>query len=612
MRVLAYWLLVLACLPIAVEAQLTTKGASQISVGQGNVAPQEPRNDGLGGSNGPVAPPNGDFVVFSSRASNLSNTPDTNESFDIYRHSPSTGIQLISLSQSNAAPAGPLNYGSFSPAVSPVLSDGSYAVAFASDATDLVPNYKSGGLTTNPPQIYVRFPASGLTVLVSKRATHTDNQGANAQSDQPTITITGQSPNKFAVCFRSYATDITNSGVNRNEHSNIYCTQITLNANGQASVDPILEITQANDGNLDNPVLSGNGKFLAFSSAATIITGIQNGEDQIYLYEFRRPSSPFTLISKDSSGGPSVSHSTEPSLSFSGETVTFKAANNGSIKGLENNTKDILVQYDARTGAYFQLNTNAANEKSNGDLGSGKVDPRGRFAVFSDNGTNLTGTPESSNGKYQTYLKDLKSGRIIRTSVTAADVNVAGDDDSGKREGNYQPLPITLGGGGYNSRTVFASFISMARNFGGPGAPFSFNDPYTYFPYLFKTSIILPPRPLVRRAPLEAPPDLAIIKRRKKNLFDIRIDLQKFTLSQEATATLRTTLEASSSARTQYTIEIKKAGSKKRITRIVSRNTATIRKLSAGRYTIRYRVSGKINKKTVRSSYSPKATLVIS
>lgn len=611
-RVLLCSLVLSALFPALVQAQLTTTGAVQISVGQGNTAPQEPFTGGFGGSNAPVAPPNGNFVVFSSRASNLSSTTDTNGVFDIYRYTEVGTTELISVATSNTAPSGQLSYGSFSPAVSPMFVDGSYAVAFASDATDLVANYKAGGVSSPVPQIFVRFPTVGLTVLISKPAGRTDNQGANDRSDQPTITITGNSPKRYAVCFRSYATNITNSGNNRNFHPNIFCTQVTLSDAGEASVDTISEIKQSPDGSLENPVLSGDGKFLVFSSSATILPGVKNGETQIYRYQFQKPTDAFTLISKTAADAPNTQDSSEPSISFAGESITFKTQANGAIKGLENNAKAILVLYNAKTGVHTQLNTNAANEASNGEVGSGRIDPRTRFAVFSDNGTNLSGTPESSNGKYQTYLKDLKSGKVIRTSVTAADTQVAGDDDSGKRDEDYQAFPITIGGVGYNSRSIFTSFISVARNFGGPGAPSKLDKPYTYIPYLFSSDVTLPPRTLFRNAPLETPPDVTITKRRTDGSVDIRLDLQSFTLSEENSASLERILQASSGARAKYTIEIKKAGSKKRTIRVTSRNSATIRKLSAGRYTIRYRVSGTIKKKTVKSRYSAKATVVIS
>jgi hypothetical protein len=71
-------------------------------------------------------------------------------------------------------------------------------------------------------------------------------------------------------------------------------------------------------------------------------------------------------------------------------------------------------------------------------------------------------------------------------------------------------------------------------------------------------------------------------------------------------------LLASQKARLTYEIEIRKAGSTKRITRVSSRNTTTVRKLSPGRYTVRYRVVATKGSKKIQSRTSPAASISLS
>jgi hypothetical protein len=63
-----------------------------------------------------------------------------------------------------------------------------------------------------------------------------------------------------------------------------------------------------------------------------------------------------------------------------------------------------------------------------------------------------------------------------------------------------------------------------------------------------------------------------------------------------------------SGARIKYEVEIRKSGSKQRINRVSSRNVVTVRKLTAGSYTVRYRVAATKGSKTIRSKTSPTAS----
>jgi hypothetical protein len=68
---------------------------------------------------------------------------------------------------------------------------------------------------------------------------------------------------------------------------------------------------------------------------------------------------------------------------------------------------------------------------------------------------------------------------------------------------------------------------------------------------------------------------------------------------------------ASKGIRVRYEVEIRKAGSKQRITRVSSRNVVTVRKLEPGKYTVRYRVTATNGKKTIRTRQSPPTGVVI-
>jgi hypothetical protein len=133
-------------------------------------------------------------------------------------------------------------------------------------------------------------------------------------------------------------------------------------------------------------------------------------------------------------------------------------------------------------------------------------------------------------------------------------------------------------------------------------------------PNVFRTSIT-PPKPKVKRnAPIEAPPDVRITSVLPGGKgASVTIIMQEFEARSSAlrASSLSFEAQASKSARVRYSIEIKNTASRKRITRVTSRNTATIRKLAPGRYTVRYRVSKTLGKKTTKTQFSPTTSLEI-
>ena len=179
------------------QGGFTTTGATQISIGRNNDGPSE-------GSVAAVSPPNGDFVVFASKADNLVPN-DTNFLSDVFLYTPGKPIELVSVvANSGQVPSG----ASTAPAVSPVLPDGSYAIAFVSDATDIVPGYSPQ--TGNSKQVYIRLPKTNETLLVSAAPNTTGGPGqtgANAHCERVSITAL-PNPNRYVIAFQSLSSNL--------------------------------------------------------------------------------------------------------------------------------------------------------------------------------------------------------------------------------------------------------------------------------------------------------------------------------------------------------------------------------------------------------------------
>ncbi len=601
-------------LPSSAIAAPSTTGAKQLSVGVNGAAPT------LGGATEPAACPNANILVFTSPADNLvPNQQDQNFSTDIYQYAPSTGLSLISVAATTGqAPAqASVNSGSSAPAISPVAPDGTYAVAFTSDATDLVEGYVNARATTNRSQIYLRLPKTGQTLLISRGvrvdppivgalessrvAPRAVNEiGGNDESVQPAVTLIGTSPTRYLVAFRSFATNFSTTEFQA-LYANIYTVQVTVASSGTTITSPLPLLPSLN-GELGNPVFSGDGRYIVFTSTATVIPGISSAEQQIYAYD--RKAKKFELISRTSSGQPGNDSSDRPSISYLGNFISFRTTASDIIP--LNNTSKAFVLFNRRTKAFSQLNTSASGSPSNGLGYHGQIHPNGKYFVFSDDGTNLVASSTGAQALIQTYYKDLSSGFVLPVSVDAG--GSTGNDSSGGSlfDSSFERPAVAMGSSGFSAAEPYASFISRAENLVQAG-PLPEVDPF-----LYRSDIVVERPRLAKNAPIESPPDVTIKRLRAQGKgADITITFQLFDLDTSAFRSQEVSAAASSKVRIKYQLEIRKAGSKQQILRTISKNKVTINKLSPGRYSIRYRALGLYRKKTIRSKYSPKASLVV-
>jgi hypothetical protein len=590
--------------PTRTHAQggFTTTGASQLSIGINNVAATNKSFE-------PVSPPNGDLVVFASNADNLV-ANDTNNASDVFQYSPGQPIQLISVVATTGQ--APMTGASAEPAISPLLPDGSYAVAFVSNATDIVPDYREPPQAPNgnPRQVYIRLPKTNETLLVSGgiSSTGTSGQvGANAECDQVSITAL-PNPNRYIVAFRSSAGNLESPpSPNQLANKTIFLVVLTTES-GKTTITTPPQGARAPDhslyeGDLNSPSISGDGRWIAFNSSAPIL-GATNGFQQVYL--FNRASKTLRLVTRNPQGDMGNADSRGTSVSFQAEKVAFITEATNLLPGSQGNRK--AYQFEPSTKTFIHVSASSTKEASNGNAFSIRMSPNGRLAVFSDSGTNLV-ADNVTNNKIQTYIKDTSSGSIIRTSVTAA--GLAGDGDSGGSSLTSGPPTgpaLAFGGLGFNSRTIFANFRSAAQNLTAVGTS---SDSLTN---VFR-STVTPPKPkLVRNAPIEAPPDVVIDKTLTNGKgARVTITLQEFEdITSSATALEAEGSSALANTKIKYSLEIRKVGARQQIFRTLTRNRVTISKLSPGKYAIRYRVTKTSGKTVIKSGYSAKQSLDIS
>ena len=262
----------------------------------------EPANDR---SRLPALSGDGRFVAFVSWADNL--TPGADRG--IYRHDLQTRqTELVSKNLSGE----PTGYGGWSPALS---HDGRY-LAFVSRASDLVPSDTNGFSDV--------FVWDAQLDSLERVSVSTAGQQGNDDSDGDDyfrfrVGSVSISADGRCVAFTSWASNLVAGDTNERADVFIHDRQtasterVSLAGSGAQA-----------DGRSGSPALSGNGRYIAFSSTATnLVPSDTNGHEDIFVRD--RFAGTTERISVNTNGDGANSFSWLPAISADGRRVAFRS-----------------------------------------------------------------------------------------------------------------------------------------------------------------------------------------------------------------------------------------------------------------------------------------------
>jgi len=235
---------------------------------------------------------------FSAMLSSIGLTPgDTNGVHDVYVYDRLTEtFERVSV----AADGGLANGASERPSIS---GDGRY-VAFASAATNLVPGDTNGAV-----DVFVRDRQTGTTVRASVGP---GGAQVNGTSREPVLSADGSAVAFVSTAFQLVADDA-------NGAADIFVRDLVASTTTRASVR-----TGGGEADLasSGPVLSGDGRIVAFtSSASNLVAGDTNGAPDVFVHD--RTSGVTERVSVSSTGGEGDGDSFGAALSFDGRFVAF-------------------------------------------------------------------------------------------------------------------------------------------------------------------------------------------------------------------------------------------------------------------------------------------------
>jgi Tol biopolymer transport system component len=365
-------------------------------------------NDSLGISN------DGRFVAFTSKATNL--VPgDTNNAADVFlRDNVNRTLILVSVNLAG----GPANGASGSPTMS---GDGRY-VAFSSLATNLTIDVVPAGKM----QVYVRDLQSGTTALVSRAS------GATGLiSDQDCINPKISNDGVYVVfeTTSNILDGVVAGGDDNDAFSDIYRRK-WIDGTAAFPTDLISFASTFNSGaankgnnNSTQPCVSGDGRFVAFVSAATNLVSTSqdggpdtNGQTDVFVRDTQTFRTVRCSVEFVGANMALTALCRSPAISLDGQLVTFSSLAGTLHPSAQEQTPNIFL----RSWNGLSPFTEVLSVHTSGATGGANCN----FPSISGDGTKIAWqSPSSSlvngdsNGVEDVFVRDRVTLQTTRQSV---------------------------------------------------------------------------------------------------------------------------------------------------------------------------------------------------
>ena len=256
-------------------------------------------------------------------------------------------------------------------------------VAFIAAASNLVT-----GDTNGQCDDFVRDRAAGTTVRVSVPDRATGQTQANAFSGAPSSSANGR-----IVAFSSDATNLTVGG----------STPGVFVHDGQSGAT--VQIAAPLGGTASAPSISADGRFVAFVAPAAEVAAV-------WVYD--RLARTYDLVSVGLSGERPDGDSSTPSISDDGAVVSFVSSATNLVPGDTNGLKDVFVR-DRLARTTERASVSTSGDQANGKSRLSRVSGDGLHVVYQSFASNLVAGDTNRTG--DAFLRDVTAGTTVRVSV---------------------------------------------------------------------------------------------------------------------------------------------------------------------------------------------------
>jgi Tol biopolymer transport system component len=189
------------------------------------------------------------------------------------------------------------------------------------------------------------------------------------------------------------------------------------------------------DGNSFNPLISADGRYVAFrSEASNLVSGDTNGEFDIFVYD--TVANTTRRVSVGDNGIQGNGSSFSPFISADGRYVAFMSLASNLVSGDTNGTPDIFV-YDTAANTTRRVSVDDNGIEGNDFSFNPSISADGRYVVFESDASNLVSG--DTNGTFDIFVYDTVANTTRRVSV----------DDNGTQGNDFSFLSSISADGRY-------------------------------------------------------------------------------------------------------------------------------------------------------------------
>lgn len=300
-----------------------------------------------------------------------------------------------------------------------VSADGRYVV-FASESGDLLPIDPGSGT-----DIFRKDLRTGELVLVSKAWGTAGRPPANGSSVSPSMSADGS-----VIAFVSNATNLVPAAATATPQ--VYVADLAAGTVTRASVRS--DGTQAGAAS-DFPAVSGNGRYVVFSSTATNLdSAVADTNGSIDVFRHDRVTGATIRVSVDQGGAERIGHSIAPSVSHDGSRIVFDSVATLTVDDT-NAVRDVYLRDLAlpftRCLSIDEFSLGDADTIGNGASTFPSISGDGRWVCFLSSASDLVAG--DFNGRGDLFLRDLTAETTTRVAL---------GDGVAPAEADQAPSPI--------------------------------------------------------------------------------------------------------------------------------------------------------------------------
>jgi hypothetical protein len=298
----------------------------------------------------------------------------------------------------------------------PSISSDGQLIVFASEATNLVE-----GDSNNVQDIFLHDWLTGIT---SRLIVGLQGQEANGTSAWPEISADGTT-----VAFSSTASNLVEGDTNGVE--DVFVVELT-----SGSIERVSLSSSKSQANLASyqPVISGDGRFVAFISLATnLFQGADSGTAEVYLYD--RANSQLQWVS-DPSGGPNDYPCGELAISADGNWVAFSSRSSQLVPWDTNGRSDVFL-WNRTSSTLSSVSSPNSIDQANSSSYQPALSADGRLIAFRSHATNLITQDENGFGDIFVYDRITGSTRLVSLASTGEQANGPSDEPAISVDGRF-------------------------------------------------------------------------------------------------------------------------------------------------------------------------------